>query len=125
MILDALTSSRWRYFCKVGAESSSVPLLGQLGLIYLPSLSLRVSQKPRSHLEIFNESVLVTSGCGGWAGWVRGPASRALCPLKVIKGGLMARDRASIEMLAEVEGVKRRMTVIMIFRAAVDTTSQR
>lgn len=113
---------RWRYFFKVGAKSSSVPLLSQSGLIYLPSPSPRVSQKPRSHLEIFNESVLVTSGCGRWARRVRGPASRALCLLKVIKDGQMARDHASVEMSGEVEEVKR-MTVIKLFRAGVDTMS--
>lgn len=79
-----------------------------------------MSQKPRSHLKIFNKSVLVSCGCAGWARWVRGPASCALCPLKVIKDGLVACDRASIEMLEEVEEVKRRM---IISRAGVDTTS--
>lgn len=73
-------------------------------------------QKPRSHLEIFNESVLVISGCGGRAGWVRGLAERALCPLKVIKDDLMARDCASGKMLEEVKEVKRRKTGIIIYQ---------
>lgn len=119
--LGSLDEQR-RYFFKVGEKSSSVPLLSQSGLIYLRGPSPRVPPKPRSHLEIFNESVLVTSGCGRWAGRVRGPASRVHCLLKVIKDGPMVHDRASAEMSGEVEEVKR-MTVIKLFRAGVDVMS--
>lgn len=78
-------------------------------------------QKLRSHLAIFNESLLVTPGFGGWPRWVRGLTHRALRPLNVIKDGLLARDRASVEMLEEVKEVKRRMMGIIIFRTGVET----
>lgn len=44
----------------------------------------------------------------GWAGWVRGPDSRAPCLLKVIKDGPMARDRASAPKSEEEGEVRRR-----------------
>lgn len=115
----------WRYFCEVGAESSSVPLAGPVGP-YIPaeSESGSVAETQRPVRRSLMSRVWLLRGCGGWAGWVRGPADRALCPLKVIKDGLMACDHASGEMLKEVEEVKRRMAGMIIFRAGVDTTNR-
>lgn len=49
-----------------------------MGLIYFQSFFLRVTQKPKSHLEVLNEPVLVpvTSGdeADHWAGRVKGQA---------------------------------------------------
>lgn len=72
----------------------SSPVLAVSDRPYIPAEPLlRVSQKPRRHLEIFNEPVLLTLTCGDetghWAGWVRGPAScvarRAPWLLRMIK----------------------------------------
>lgn len=63
-------------------DASSV--LGALGMSYiLPEVLLGVTQKPKSHLEIFNEPVLVTVTSGDeadhWAGGVKGPAISVAC----------------------------------------------
>lgn len=68
----------------------------------LPELLLRVTQKPKNHLEIFNEPALVTVTSGDeadhWAGRVKGPAGSVapLCflLLRIIMEGLVVRDRA-------------------------------
>lgn len=68
----------------------------------LPELLLRVTQKPKSHLETFNEPILVTITSGNeadhWAGRVK--RARRLCGLvgfsllRIITDGLVVRDRA-------------------------------
>lgn len=81
----------------------SSSLLGASDKPYiLPGRLLRVSQKPKSHLEILNESALdgFTSGneAGHWAGWVKRSANSVVCfsswLLRMITEGLTAHDCA-------------------------------
>lgn len=84
-------------------DSSSSSVLGASDMPYiLPDPLLRVSQKPKSHLEILNEPVLLTvtsaDEAGHWAARVKGPASCVACfassLLRMIIEGLMVRDHA-------------------------------
>lgn len=83
--------------------ASSCSALGVSGLPYiLPQHLLRVPPKAKSHLEIFNEPVLVTAPSGDerghWAAWVKGPAGVAprstSLMWRMITKGLSVRDRA-------------------------------
>lgn len=83
------------------ASSCSALIASDMPYI-LPEHPLRVSKKPKSHLEKVNEDVLVgiTSGdeCGQWAGRVKGPASSVACfaisLLRTIRTRVVVRDRA-------------------------------
>lgn len=82
MFVDLLMKRRFLEFKMLVASSCSALIASDMPYI-LPEHPLRVSKKPKSHLEKVNEDVLVgiTSGdeCGQWAG----PGQRAsqLCGL--------------------------------------------